>query len=74
MEMSLVCFREVLLELPKQDRLNAMYTMNRIFQNERQHIESAVQDAIPNWQRGMRVPDEVASAILNGGGGREFRA
>jgi len=51
-----------------------MYTMNRIFQNERQHIESAVQDAIPNWQRGMRVPDEVASAILNGGGGREFRA
>jgi len=61
--------RSFVRELPKQDRLNAMYTMNRIFQNERQRIESAVQNAVPNWQRGMRVPSEIATAILNGGGG-----
>jgi len=66
--------RSFVRELPQQDRLNAMYTMNRIFQDERLRIESAVQDAIPNWQRGMRVSNEIATAILNGAGGRSFVA
>jgi len=61
--------RSFVRELPQQDRLDAMYTMNRIFQNERQRIEGAIQDAVPNWRRGMRVSDEIATAILNGGGG-----
>jgi hypothetical protein len=61
--------RSFVRELPKRDRLDAMFTMNQIFQNERQLIESAVRQAIPNWQRGMRVPEEIKAAILSGNGG-----
>ena len=59
--------RSFVREFAEHDRLDAMYSFNRVFQNERLRIESEIQRAMPNWQRGMRVPAEIQAAILNGG-------
>jgi hypothetical protein len=66
--------RSFLREIPVQDRRNAMFTMSQIDQAERQRIESAVREAVPGWQRGMRVSSEIIASILNGGGGRTYHA
>ena len=61
--------RSFVRELPEHQRRDAMFTMNQIFQDEKQRIETAVRQAIPNWQRGMRVPEEIKITILSGKGG-----
>jgi len=61
--------RSFVRDIPQQDRLDAMFTMHRIAQAERLRIESAVKQAMPNWQRGMRVPEDIKTAILSGKGG-----
>jgi len=57
-----------LRELPEQDRLAANWTLQQINLAESMRIESAVREAIPGWQLGQRVPDEILSSILNGTG------
>ena len=56
-------------EIPENDRLNANWTMHQIMRDEHARIESAIREAMPNWQRGWRVPDEILRPILNGHGG-----
>jgi len=57
-----------LREVPEQDRLAATWTMHQIRLAESERIQNAVRQAIPNWQVGQRVPDEILRPILNGAG------
>ena len=57
-----------LRELPEQDRLAANWTMQQIRFEETERIQNAIRQAVPNWQIGQRVPDEILSPILNGAG------
>ena len=57
-----------LRELPEQDRLAALHTMHEIRFAESDRIQNAVRQAMPNWQPGQRVSDEILRPILNGAG------
>ena len=57
-----------LRELPIQDRQAASWTLIQIRFAESERIHNAVQQAVPNWQIGQRVPDEILRPILNGAG------
>ena len=57
-----------LREVPEQDRLAANWTMQQIRFEETDRIQNAVRQAMPNWQIGQRVPDELLRPILNGAG------
>ena len=57
-----------LRQVPEQDRLSASWTMQQIRFEESERIQNAVRQAIPNWQIGQHVPDEILRPILNGAG------
>ena len=63
-----------LREVPEQDRLAANWTMQQIRREETDRIQNAVRQALPNWQVGQRVPDEILRPILNGAGGFNAQA
>jgi len=58
-----------LRELPEQDRQAANWTLQQIRFDESERIHNAVRQALPNWQIGQRVPDNILTPILNGAGG-----
>ncbi|MCL2187283.1 MAG: DUF3879 family protein [Defluviitaleaceae bacterium] len=58
-----------LRQVPEQDRLAASWTMQQIRGAESERIQNALREAIPNWQIGQRVPDNILRPILNGHGG-----
>ncbi|MCL2169918.1 MAG: DUF3879 family protein [Defluviitaleaceae bacterium] len=58
-----------LRQVPEQDRLAASWTMQQIRFAESERIHNAVRAAMPGWEIGVRVPDEILRPILNGAGG-----
>jgi len=57
-----------LRELPQQDRQAANWTLQQVRFAESERIMNAVRQAMPGWQIGQHVPDEILSPILNGAG------
>ena len=57
-----------LRELPEADRRAANFTLQSIRREETSRIQDSVREAMPNWQIGVRVPDEILRPILNGAG------
>jgi hypothetical protein len=58
-----------LRQIPEQDRQAAHWTMTQVFSQEADRIVAAVRQAIPNWQNGQRVSDDILIPILNYGAG-----
>jgi len=58
-----------LREIPEHLRQAANWTLQQIRFEETDRIHNAVRQAMPNWQIGQRVPDEILIPILNHGAG-----
>jgi len=58
-----------LREIPEQDRLAALWTLQQTRLAETHRIHDTVRQAMPNWTPGQRVPNEILRPIVNHGAG-----